>query len=167
MIETKKPPIILIIFSGLSFIPVLGIFFGLISIVIGSINYERFKLVFWLGLSGIMLTVIIYSILGFSFYSMKKSGTIDSAVESFTKTNIKSVHTEILNYKCKNGKYPDSLYQLRKDNAYVFINDPFSESKHNEFYYKIENDTFILFSIGKDRKPFTKDDIYPRIESNK
>jgi predicted PurR-regulated permease PerM len=55
--KVKKAPVILIIMSGLSFIPAIGVVFGLISIVISLFNFKRFKLLFILGLAGFVTLV--------------------------------------------------------------------------------------------------------------
>ena len=72
--KEKKAPVALIILSGLSFIPLIGVFFGLISIVISLFDFKRFKLLFILGLSGIIFTIVIYSTLNY-FGFQKRGGT--------------------------------------------------------------------------------------------
>lgn len=56
----KKIPTWLIIFSSLSFIPMVGVLFGAISIIIGLSNIKRFKLLFILAAYGIGLNMLIY-----------------------------------------------------------------------------------------------------------
>ncbi len=177
MENDKKVPVVLIILSALSFIPLLGVFFGIISIIIGLTDFKRFKLIFILGISGIGLTILIYSSLFFVKQYMEKSGKIDEMKTQVTEMVLNNLTNELENYKCKNGKYPDSLELVRNSNNFVSINDIFNPEnakskfvKKNDttkikksinYYYKLEKDSFILFSVGKDGKPFTKDDIYP------
>ena len=68
-------------------------------------------------------------------------------------------------YKKEYNVYPDSLEQLTKDQQFLFINDPlqaFTKSKYGDKYiYKKKGTKYILFSMGVDGIPFTKDDIFP------
>jgi hypothetical protein len=166
--ETKKTqkgaPIALIIFSGLSFIPMLGFLIGFISIIIGGINYQRHKVVLWLGVSGIIFWILIYTL----FYMLANhyfdSNSDNDAWESITRKNLTGVYNEVLNYKCRFGEYPDSLDVLTKYSSYLYINDILSKNRNDKFYYQVQNDTFLLFSVGRDTKPFTKDDIIPETD---
>jgi hypothetical protein len=168
----KKAPIGLIIFSALSFIPLIGVIFGIISIIIGLTNYTRNKLVFILGASGIGFTIIIYGTLFISYNKMEKSGKIDETRIQMTEMLLNNLSDELGNYKCKNGRYPDSLEQVSRLNSVIVITDMYNTSntkttdkkekkKGQNYYYKVDKDTFVLFSVGKDGKPFTKDDILP------
>ena len=75
-LQEKKASNILIVFSALSLIPAIGILFGAISILISLFNFKRFKIVFILGVSGIMLTVILYSTLSY-FGEVQRGGVYD------------------------------------------------------------------------------------------
>ncbi|MDP4227048.1 MAG: type II secretion system protein GspG [Bacteroidota bacterium] len=176
--ETKKrAPILLIILSALSFIPVIGVVFGIISIIIGLTDFKRFKLVFILGVSGIALTILIYGSLFFVQQNLKKNGTIDKMQIQTTEMFLNNLSNEIENYKCKNGSYPCSLQQVSNMNSLIVVTDMFNPNNSKKkadkskescnYYYKVEKDTFILFSVGKDGLPFTKDDILPHDKSIK
>lgn len=134
--KEKKAPILLIIMSGLSFIPLIGVVFGLISIVISLFNFRRFKLLFILGLSGIIFTIAIYSTF-YYFGSVKRGGTYEE-LKDILKVNNDLTLKDPITHVIKNYK-GDSL-----------------------FYYKATPDSFLLFSVGFDGKPFTTDDIYPK-----
>ncbi len=174
--ETKKQaPITLIIFSALIFIPMIGVVFGIISIIIGLVNFTRFKLLFILGASGIGFTILIYGSLYLFEHGMEKNGKIDEMKAQTTEMFLNNLSNELQNYKCKYGNYPDSLGVILRLNSLIVINDMFNKnnakSKFDKglsnrksscnYFYKLNKDSFILFSVGKDGKPFTKDDILP------
>jgi hypothetical protein len=162
--KDKKAPIGLIVMSGLSFIPAIGVFFGLVSIVISMVNFKRFKLLFILGLSGIIFTIIIYSTL-YYFGSVKRGGTYDKLRVTMNLYLLKEIDKEMINYKCRFGEYPTELKDLLKVNMNLDLKDPMIQVIKNYkgdslFYYKLKPDSFELFSIGFDGKPFTSDDIH-------
>jgi len=177
MENKKKTPVLLIIFSALSFIPMIGVVFGLISMIIGLTDFKRFKLIFILGASGIGLTILIYGSLFIVQQNLKKNGTFDELQTQSTEMFLNNLSNEIENYKCKNGSYPDSLQQVLNMNSLIVITDMFNPNNSKKetdkckdscnYYYKAEKDTFLLFSVGKDGKPFTKDDILPHDENIK
>ncbi|MHB9141762.1 MAG: type II secretion system protein GspG [Paludibacter sp.] len=178
MVTKKKAPIGLIIFSALSFIPLIGVLFGIISIIIGLTNYTRNKIIFILGASGIGFTILIYGTLFIFYNHMEKSGKIDETKIQTTEMFLNNLSNEIENYKCKNGSFPDSLEQVSKQNSMIVIIDMYNTSntettdinekrKTRNYFYKVDKDTFVLFSVGKDGKPFTKDDILPHDEKIK
>jgi len=175
--EKNKTPIILIILGSLSLIPFLGVIFGIIAIVISLFSFRRFKVLFILGISGIMITFFTFLGLSIHAINMEKSGKYDTIKIQTTEMFLNNVSDEIENYKYKNGSYPDSLEQIANSNKLVLITDIFNINNTNNisgkkenslnpkapgnYFYKVENDTFILFSVGKDGKRFTKDDILP------
>ena len=70
-------------------------------------------------------------------------------------------------YKLKHGDYPDSFQQLEMENPLLSIKDPLlaknpDAHKFLYFYYEKKEDSYTLFSSGRDGIPNTKDDIYPR-----
>jgi hypothetical protein len=163
--KDKKAPIGLIILSGLSFFPAIGVFFGLISIVISFFNFKRFKLVFILGLSGIVFSIVIYSTL-YYFGTVYRGGTYDELRVSMNHYLLKEIDKEMINYKCRYGTYPTELKDIIKVNKDLIIKDPIYYVIKNYkgdslFYYKMTPDSFMLFSVGFDGKPFTSDDIHP------
>jgi hypothetical protein len=174
MENNKKTPVLLIIFSALSFIPVIGLVFGFISIIIGLINFKRFKILFILGVSGIAVTILIYSCLFIVQHHMEKNGKFYELEAQTTEMFLNNLSNELENYKCKYGSYPDSLEQISRLNSMIVINDMFNKKKNSfekfgikkadktpDFYYKLDSGKYKLFSVGKDGKPFTNDDIYP------
>ncbi len=163
-IKDKKAPIGLIIFSGLSFIPAIGVFFGIISIMISLFNFKRFKLLFILGLSGIMLSIIIYSTL-YYFGEIERGGVFDKLSVDTDIELLKQINIELANYKLRHGVYPSNLIELNKEAKYITIEDPIifkvKDYKGDSlFYYQLTSDSVNVFSVGMDGKPFTKDDIH-------
>jgi len=181
IMETKKKaPIGLIIFSALSFIPLIGIVFGIISVIIGLTNFRRLKLIFILGISGIGLSILIFGYQFFIFHNMEKSGEVDRMRIQTTEMFLNNLSNELVSYKLKNGVYPENLKSLERMNHSIVITDMFSKNikgkfdeqnasktnkKSSNYFYKLEKDSFVLFSVGKDGKPFTKDDIFPHNKS--
>ena len=163
--KEKKAPIGLIIMSGLSFIPAIGVFFGIVSILISLFNFKRFKLLFILGLSGIIFTTVIYSSL-YYFGTVKRGGIFDDLRVSTNIYLLKDINKEMTIYKYQFGTYPNELKDILKVNNNLTLIDPIVYRIKNYqgdslFYYKKTTDSFVLFSIGFDGKPFSSDDIYP------
>jgi len=163
--KAKKAPTGLIILGGLSFIPFIGILFGAISILISLTDFGRFRIMFILGLSGIIFSIIIYSAI-YYFGFIKRGGTYDELRVEMNQILLKEIDNDIVKYKSKYGFYPNDLKSLLKENGNLNLKDPIINVIKNYkgdslFYYKTTPSEFMLFSIGFDGKPFTKDDIYP------
>jgi hypothetical protein len=162
----KSAPIVLIIFSGLSFIPMIGVLFGSISIFISLFNFKRFKILFILGLSGILFTIIIYSTLNY-FGNVHRGGVYDELRVEMNHYLLNEIKREIGNYECKYGAYPERLNDVLLVNDHLAIKDPvlhYAKDYQGDslFYYKLSDDGYELFSIGFDGIPYTSDDIHPR-----
>lgn len=79
----------------------------------------------------------------------------------FTKNDLNKDFIYIEFYKTQNGVYPDSLNYLKQYDSFLKFTDT---PKGNKFYYeKISDTTYYFFGVGKDQKPFTKDDFYPEL----
>jgi hypothetical protein len=69
----------------------------------------------------------------------------------------------------QHGQYPDSLQQLdAKGDSFVSIYDTMSSdlkagAKEGPYQYHNFGNKYLLFSVGVDGKPHTKDDIYPSL----
>ena len=76
------------IFGGLSFIPLIGVLFGLISFIIGLIKFKyRGWILSLIGLGGIIFTIIIYSSL-FYFGLKHRGGIYDELREKTVIMNL-------------------------------------------------------------------------------
>ena len=173
MVENKNtPPVLLIILSACSFIPFFGIFFGVLSVIIGLIDFSRFRLIFILGVSGIGLTLLLAGSIFFMSKLLFNSDSVVRVKTEATEIFLSNLSGELENYKCMHGSYPDSLGKVSSSNNMIVTTDMFNtdyvkgndknRTKVPEFYYRAENDTFVLFSVGRDGKAFTKDDIFPK-----
>ncbi|NRB42494.1 MAG: type II secretion system protein G [Pseudomonadales bacterium] len=166
------------VLAGLSFIPLIGVIFGLIVIVIGFLKIRTggWKLIM-LGVLGISTTVLLYGTL---FYQASKDdGMFAGLHDKLAEKQLTDLVKNIEYYKIQHSKYPASLLDLQpKDPAdlsnAVFIYDSTNSFnlKDNDqpklFYYELFNDhnNYYLFSSGKDGMPFTSDDIHPLVNES-
>ena len=158
------------VIGGLSFIPLLGVFFGVVSIIWGLVTKkQRGKLLAVVGGCGIVFTIIIYGAL-FYFGFMKRGGIYDDLRSDLAKTTITSLVQSIEFYKVQNGNYPESLEVLRKSlakNAFVSIYDTTDVKLAGQprlFYYEIvDSNHYYLLGVGSDGQPFTQDDLIPEV----
>ena len=160
--DSSRPP------YGLGFlglIPLVGFFVGIGLTLYGVIKYKDKKLII-IGIACMVFTVIVYSTL---FYVGFKSDFGVDLWKGHAQMQLNSLVKHIEYYKLENGKYPDSLQQLNRENELIFIFDPTQSTKNREnVYYNYKNlgDKYLLFSSGKDGIPNTEDDIFPEINSN-
>ncbi len=162
-IKRSKPPYLL---GLLGLIPLVGFFVGIGLILYGILKYKDKKLIM-IGTFCVLFTVIVYSSL---FYISKKSDFGKKGWTELSQNILNSLIKEVEFYKIENGFYPENINQLEKNNQAVFINDPIQSSQNRKttlFYYKKINENYLLFSLGFDGKPNTKDDIYPQVLGKK
>ncbi len=144
------------IIAFLSFIPLVGVIFGIITIVIGY--NKNSNLLKNLGVFGVLTSILLYSLL--FYFGFRNGGTFDGW-NNFTKNDLNKTFIFIEYYKTQNQTYPDSLSYLKKYDTFSTFRD---SPNHNEFYYqKLSDSTYYFFGVGKDEKPFTKDDLYPSL----
>lgn len=133
------------------------------------------KKIILLGLAiGVVIVTSLSSFLFYLYQDEKKNLSLN--VEKSTLLEL-SKHLEL--YKSKYQKYPDSLQKLLKSippemqneyistlNMLVNVSKKLSSDHLREtYYYKIvDQNHYYLFALGKDKQPFTDDDIY--IEKN-
>ncbi|PQJ55303.1 hypothetical protein BTO11_13190 [Psychrosphaera saromensis] len=149
---------------GLSFIPLIGVLFGIIAIVWG-VTAKNLKLII-VGVAGILLTVVIYGSLGY-FGFVQEGGVYDELRAKMAKTQLTSAVQSIEFYKIQNGKYPESLDVLQKslpENSFVFLYDAAQVNMDQaRFYYYeiIDENSYHIRSYGRDGIINTADDILP------
>ncbi len=85
----------------------------------------------------------------------------------FAANELDELEESIEIYRLKYGKYPDNLFQIKKENKSISIIDPISQfgfrsAIPRNFYYVKRGNSYIIFSSGIDGIPNTSDDIYPR-----
>lgn len=88
--------------GGLSFIPLVGVLFGIIAILWGfKANNSKLK---YAGTAGILFTVILYGSLGY-FGFVQEDGAYDELRASLAKTQLTGAVQAIEFYKVQNGHY--------------------------------------------------------------
>lgn len=154
----NKPPYLL---GLLGFIPLVGFFVGIGLTLYGLIKYKDKKLVI-IGVLCMLFTVFLYS---FMIFGLDKFSKVKESWAELSQHQINELVKDVEYYKLQNGKYPESLKQLSNVN----IQDPvkgLNASEKDVFIYKNLGDKYLLFSVGLDGKPNTKDDIYPKVKPN-
>ena len=147
-------------------IPLIGAFAGVVLIILGLAHYKDRVFVI-IGAAGILFTVIIY---GSLFYVSQNSNLFKRGFADLTQTQINDLVKTIEFYKMQNGAYPDSLQQLNiKGGSFVSIYDVMSTemkpgTKEKTYQYHKLGNKYLLFSVGMDGVPNTKDDIYPSLK---
>jgi hypothetical protein len=162
------------VMAGLSFIPLIGVLFGIISILFGLLTKRQGgqKLAV-IGAGGILFTIIIYGSL-FYFGLYQRGGIFDELRSKLAQSQINSLVAQIELYKVQNGKYPESLKALEESlhssdpRAALAVYDPsqvhLNTGKIPYFYYEVADaDHYYLLGVGADGTPFTADDILPRV----
>jgi hypothetical protein len=157
--------------AGLSFIPCLGVPFGLVAIVFGVVRSMRAVLV--LGICGIAFTFILYGGL-FYFGMFQRGGVYDQLRAKMAVTMLNSSVKEIEFYKLQHGTYPHSLDDLsdQEKNGFPSTSDPTAIERggkmDEKFYYQLDpsGKFYYLRSVGPDGVPFTNDDILPALSDS-
>lgn len=162
------------VLSGISFIPLIGVIPGIICVINALVSRkENSKKLGLIGFSGIVVTFILYGVILPSVFNSKDFG---KNFEPHAISAMTSLVRHIEYFKLQNNEYPKSIEELRsnlKEGEMVFSYDmsgPMSMGKQpREFYYEVINNgnNYLLFGIGQDATPFTADDIFPLIDSEK
>jgi hypothetical protein len=164
-IEKHRSPFVSKISTQLkwwSFIPFIGLVFGLIFFIRG-LSERNFK---YLGIAFTSLMISIVGWLAFAFY-WDYSGKTSQQNLYATQQSLNTIVKELAYYKVKNGAYPESLDSLKKQNQFLIFSEhnmgfnPFSKSESRDFYYQRQDSTYILLAPGPDAIPLTEDDILP------
>ena len=159
------------VIGGMSFIPLIGVIFGFISIIwgVGTKKFGGKKLAI-IGTCGIGFSVLLYGSL-FYFGFVQRGGVYDDLRAQLSKSTITSLVQGIEFYKTQNGQYPDSLETLRKslpETSLVFVFDPSHVQMGGEpryYHYELKDEShYYLLGIGPDGEPYTGDDLLPNIE---
>ena len=156
--------------GGMSFIPLLGVLFGIIAIVWGLFTKKAGgKRLAAIGAGGIGFTIVIYGAI-FYFGFAQRGGVYDDLRTKLAQSTINSLVPSIEIYKIQNGQYPESLKVLQDSlpkDGFVTVFDPTVVALGGElryfFYERVGEDHYYLRGLGSDGKPFTGDDIVPQI----
>jgi len=170
--EQEKLGVFPYVIGGVSFIPGIGILFGIIAIVWGLVTKKLGgKKLAIIGACGISFSVILFCSL-FYFGFVQKGGVYDDLRAQLSKSTITSLVQAIEFYKTQNGHYPESLDVLSKslpENSMVFVFDPTHVQTGGEpryYHYELKDEShYYLLGVGPDEKPYTSDDVLPDIEA--
>jgi hypothetical protein len=156
-----------------SFIPVLGVLLGLVSVVLGSL---RFKVGGWklilLGVGGIFFTVVFYGVL-FNYFFKSELGKTE-IYQKIALQNLRQTVMTLEFYKQVHGKYPDHLEDLFEKKPYASHGETYLYDSSGGFatvaklqlhQYELSSDgqSYHLFDVGSDGQPNTADDIFPEL----
>lgn len=156
------------IIAALSFIPVLGMLFGIAALTLGLCTKRkgRFK-VMGIGFAGILFTLGLNLYL--SNYAFNDSENNAFIRGKLTQLTLNAVLENLETHKAQFEQYPDSIEELTKKNIATFIHDPMDiQGGFNPrylYYKKADADHYYLLSIGLDGVAFTKDDIVPEMKT--
>jgi hypothetical protein len=161
------------VIGGISFVPGIGILFGIIAIIWGLVTKKLGgKKLAIIGACGIGFSVILYSSL-FYFGFVQRGGVYDDLRAQMSENTITSLVQAIEFYKTQNGNYPESLEVLKNslpENSMVFVHDPTHVQMGGEpryYHYELEGENhYYLLGVGPDEIPYTADDVVPKININ-
>ena len=150
--RVSKIPYVL---AGVSFMPLIGIPFGVLAIIFGAIQKTKGPII--LGASGILLTILLYGSL-FYFGFVAKYGPYYEMKKQVTVQMLSETRGQILIYKEKNKKLPSKLQDLGPETQGNFYTT--SDAWMQPIIYKPNSEgTFELRSIGPDGIAYTSDDV--------
>jgi Type II secretion system (T2SS), protein G len=143
------------VFAGLSFIPLFGIWFGIVAIVIGAVKKTTGQV--YLGIAGILFSVLLYGGI-FYFGFIAKTGPFAELKLKQVPQMIKTDAGQIALYKSQHGKLPEALADLGNpsEKTLFFTTDPWGTKFK---YTKLGDEHFELTSAGPDGEFGTSDDI--------
>jgi hypothetical protein len=159
------------VIGGLSFIPLIGVTFGIAAIVwaLSTRKPGRLKLGL-IGAGGIAFTLVLYGGLLF-FGFVQRSGIYDRLRVELARGQLYTLVQAVEFYNLQYGSYPETLKQLQDTlphNSFVSVFDPtvsgFGMQPRLYYYERKGTDHYYLLGVGPDGEPFTEDDILPEIE---
>jgi hypothetical protein len=170
--KTQKLGAFPFVVGGLSFIPGIGMPFGIAAIIWGLISKKvGGKTLALTGAGGIVFSCLIYGGL-FYFGFVQRGGFYDVLRAQLARTTLNSCVPAIEFYKVQHGNYPESLEELRASltkESFALVYDPMvvklNEPRSYFFYQRVGTDHYYSRSVGPDGVPFTTDDIVPQIDN--
>jgi len=142
------------VFGGLSFIPGIGVIFGIVAIVIGAVKGDK-KPAF-LGVGGIAFSCILYGSI-FYFGFVAKTGVFADLKIKLASQVMTNDAGRIALYKLDNGRLPKTLDEVPTSRDAPFVKtDPWLKPLR---YTPHDDGTFELRSAGPDGAFDTADDI--------
>jgi hypothetical protein len=154
--------------AGLSYIPLVGVVFGVVAIVWGMAVRKtgRLKLAL-VGAGGIAFTIVLYAgLIYFGF--VQRGGVYDRLRAQLAQQQLYTLVQAVEFYRLQYGSYPDTLKQLqaslpKQSLVMVFDSTDFRLGGGAKYYERAGADHYYLRSVGADGQPFTADDILPEI----
>ena len=144
------------VFGGMSFIPMIGVLFGIVAIILGAI--KRRKGPIFLGIGGIFFTVFIYGNL-FYWGAVATTGPYAELKVPLTKQLMETDAGQIALYKNQHGVLPATLDEVASSTSETAM-FALTDAWMNEFKYVPQKDGhFQLVSAGPDKAFGTSDDI--------
>jgi len=161
--------------AALSFIPLIGILFALIAIIWGLTTKKlRTKKLALIGTGGIAFTIILCFGLNYYYSGFVKPHLFLTEYEwryGQAQGGLILLVDAIELYKAQYGAYPESLevaIKLRMKKVPMIVVDPTDVLKDGQlrylYYEVVDKDHYYLLAVGQDGKPFTEDDILPKVE---
>jgi hypothetical protein len=159
------------VLGGLSFIPLIGVVFGIAAIVWGLVSRKKGGTALALvGAGGIAFTCALYGGL-FYFGWVHRGGIYDELRARSAQIQLNQLVQSVEFYKITRGEYPASLEQIQEvvgKTTPIFIHDPtdvrFAGTPRYFHYERVGTDRYYLRSVGPDGEPFTPDDIVPQVD---
>jgi hypothetical protein len=143
------------VFGGLSFIPLFGVLFGIVAIIIGAVKRTRGQI--YLGIGGILFSVLLYG--GIFYFGFVANTWPFAALKVREVPQLINMDAgQIALYKTQHGKLPEALADLGvpSEKKMFHTTDPWGTKFK---YTKLGDDHFELTSAGPDREFGTSDDI--------
>jgi hypothetical protein len=156
-------------FGCASFVPLLGIFIGVIAIAIGLTSRKKGgKVLALMGAGGIAFSVLLYGSL-FYFGFVQRGGVYDGLRAQMAQSTIDTLVPQIEFYRLQHGTYPASLDALRKEasgQSMLMTFDPSTIIPRPFYYERVGDDHYYLRGVGPDGKAFTADDLIPTVDTS-
>ena len=151
-----------------SFIPGLGVFIGVGTIILGALKFKAggVKLIV-LGVAGILFSVVV----GIVVYRQFSGKVVPESIHrSLAQDYLKQSLMAIEYYKVVHGVYPDKLDLLQSGshhNSFIYdftggrlMGQPL---KLSQYEVQPGGNSYVLFDVGPDGVSGTADDIFPEI----
>ena len=108
----------------------------------------------------LILLVIFIPSLGLLSNCSQTTTPTDNINTLITKDSLKNIEIGLELYRREFGEYPETLdeWLIKKG---ITKKDIIEDAWGRKYYYIKVNDSYTLFSVGKDKKVHTQDDVHP------
>ncbi len=167
--QTSGLAITSLILGLVAFIPLVGVFLGVLAIIFGFLALRQIKKEklsgrglsiagILLGATGILFTILLYGSL-FYFGFISETGPFIELKINASRQILTQDAGALELYKKKYGNYPSTLEEVTNAGYTIFGSDHFLKP----FYYNVSLDmqSYELKSAGPDKEFGTSDDIFP------